>query len=478
MDIRIKKIKMSKHIPKKILLPHLNLTKVAQENEIGSTTIYVEQTNLNYSVKNDTNFNNTFNLFPIVLDTNGIPWAEAVIYILSRLKDTSNPVMGTYSSIAEDLAIYRKFLDESGLDWTSFPNQKLMRPTYRFNGHLKLLVGSGQMAVSTAKRVMGSVISFYRWTQEERLLKIDNLPWKETDRYIEITNSQGFARSKKVVSTDLNINLKNQKDPYTDSIDDGGKLRPLSVEEQKWLINALDKLGNTEMKLIHLFSLLTGARIQTVLTLKLKHINQKIEKNHSNEIRLPIGPGTGIDTKNDKQMVLHIPKWFYEQLQVYAYSERATKRRLKAQGGDNENQYLFLSIRSVPLYEDKSSQQTYNPQNNLRHSKIGQGVRQFITEKVIPFIRENHNANFHYRFHDLRATAGMNWTDYGLSLVEKKELTLKEVREFVKTRMGHESSSVTDRYLQYRQNKKLTKNINLSYEEWIAKLSNNKESNE
>lgn len=469
---------MSKHIPKKILLPHINLTKVALENEIGAKNINIEQCNVHYSVKNDTSFNNNFNLFPIVLDTNGVPWQEAVIYILSRLKETSNPVMGTYASIAEDLAIYKRFLDESGLDWTSFPIQKLMRPTYRFNGHLKLLVGSGTMAISTAKRVMGSVISFYRWIQEENLLKIDNLPWKEKDQYIEITNSLGFRKSKKVFSTDLNINLKTQKDPYTENIEDGGKLRPLNLEEQKLLIGALDKLGNIEMKLIHLFSLLTGARIQTVLTLKLKHVNRKTEHDSSNEIRLPIGPGTGIDTKNDKQMVLHIPTWFYEQLQTYAHSERATKRRLKAIGGDNENQYLFLSVRSVPLYEDKSSQQTYNPKNNLRHSKMGQGVRQFITEKVIPFIRDNNNANFHYRFHDLRATAGMNWTDYGLSLVEKKELTLREVREFVKTRMGHESSSVTDRYLQYRQNQKLIKNISLSYEEWIAKLSNNKESNE
>lgn len=472
---------MSKHIPKKILLPHINLTKIAEENDSLAENINIEKYNINYKVVNDTNFNNSFNLFPIVLDKNGIPWQEAVIYILSRLKDTLNPVMGTYASIAEDLSIYKKFIDEENLDWTNFPSQKLMRPTYRFNGYLKLLVSSGDMALSTAKRTIGTVISFYRWIQEEKLLTISNPPWKEKDQYIEIKNAQGFNISKTINSTDLNISIKSQNDPYSETIDDGGQLRPLTLEEQKWLIDALNHLGNTEMKLIHLFSLLTGARIQTVLTLKVKHINQQVIDNNSNEIRLPIGPGTSIDTKNDKKMVLHIPKWFYEQLQIYVHSERAIKKREKAQGGNNENQYLFLSVRSVPLYEDKSSQRTYNPENELRHNKIGQGVRQFITEKVIPFIRNKYEApNFHYRFHDLRATAGMNWTDYGLSLVEKKELTLKDVREFVKTRMGHESSSVTDRYLQYRQNQKLTKNISLSYEEWIAKLSinNNKDLDE
>lgn len=463
---------MSKPIPKKILLPHLKLTKVAKEKEDGATAVNIPKSSLTYHTKPDTNFNNNFNLFPVVLDGNGIPWAEAIIYILSRLKDSMYPNMATYASIAEDLSIYRRFLDESGLDWTSFPTQKLMRPTYRFNGHLKLLVSSNDMAVSTAKRTMGTVIAFYRWIQEEKLLTIANPPWKETDHYIEIKNSQGFSGLTKTGSTDLNISIKSQNDPYGETIEDGGKLRPLPLQEQKWLIDALDSLGNTEMKLIHLFSLLTGARIQTVLTLRVKHITQDLDSILSGELRLPVGPGTGIDTKNDKKMVLHIPKWFYEQLQTYAYSDRAKNRRLKAQGGNNENQYLFLSVRSVPLYEDKATKQHYNPENTLRHNKVGQGVRQFITEKVIPLIREKHNVpNFHYRFHDLRATAGMNWTDFGLSLVEKKKLNLREVREFVKTRMGHESAAITDRYLQYRQHQELTKEITIEYEDWIKMLS-------
>lgn len=463
---------MSKPIPKKVLLPNLKLTKLAAEADDGSTIINLPNSALSYHTKPDTSFNNSFNLFPIVLDSQGKPWSEAVIYILSRLKDTMHPVMGTYASIAEDLCVYRRFLDDSGLDWTSFPTQKLMRPTYRFNGHLKLLVSSGEMALSTAKRTMGTIIAFYRWIQEEKLLKIDNPTWKESDQYIEIKNAQGFSKLKKINSTDLDISIKSQNDPYEETIEDGGKLRPLPLQEQKWLIDALDSLGNTEMKLIHLFSLLTGARIQTVLTLKVKHVLQDLDAILSNEIRLPVGPGTDVDTKNDKKMILHIPKWFYSQLQTYAYSDRSKKRRLKAKGGDNENQYLFLSVRSVPLYEDKGAKQNYNPENTLRHNKVGQGVRQFITEKVIPFICKKYNVqNFHYRFHDLRATAGMNWTDYGLSLVEKKKLNLREVREFVKVRMGHESAAVTDRYLQYRQHQQLTKEVTIGYEEWIKMLS-------
>lgn len=251
-------------------------------------------------------------------------------------------------------------------------------------------------------------------------------------------------------------------------------MRPLTQLEQSWLIDALDNLGNTEMRLIHLFSLLTGARIQTVLTFKIKHFNKVVDV--TKDVRLSVGPGTGIDTKNDKKMILHIPCWFYEKLQIYMNSERTIKRRIKTTGGDNENQSLFLSVRSVPLYEDKESLNSFNPNKTLRHNKVGQGVRKFIVEKVIPYIREKYNApDFNYRFHDLRATAGMNWTDYGLSLVEKQQLSLRDVREFVKTRMGHESVSVTDGYLQYRQNQKLVQSISIGYEDWIKKMSERKE---
>jgi hypothetical protein len=51
----------------------------------------------------------------------------------------------------------------------------------------------------------------------------------------------------------------------------------------------------------------------------------------------------------------------------------------------------------------------------------------------------------------------MNWTDHQLRLVELGQSTLHQAREFVRIRLGHNSSSVTDRYLQYRHNVKLAR---------------------
>ncbi len=72
----------------------------------------VHQCNVDYDVVVDTNFHTSFNLFPVVLNRDGSPCREAVVYILKRLNDSISPVMGTYASIAEDLAIYKRFIDD------------------------------------------------------------------------------------------------------------------------------------------------------------------------------------------------------------------------------------------------------------------------------------------------------------------------------------------------------------------------------
>lgn len=412
-----------------------------------------------------------FNLFPIVLGSDGAPWAEATVYLLSRLEGAVAPTMATYSSIADDLAAYRRFLDESKIDWTKFPIHKLSRPTYRYNGHLRLAVQAGDIAASTARRRMGTVVAFYSWLRAERVFTPEHPPWKESDRYIELKDIKGFKVTKQVTTTDVSIKAPKQIDPYAGTIDDGGKLRPLSVDEQGWLVNALLALGNTEMTLIHLLGLLTGARIQTILTFRVGHALLEQPAPPVAELRIPVGFGTSIDTKNDKQMVLHVPVWFYQMLRVYALSDRARKRRMRAEGGDAEEQYLFLSVRGTPLYRSREEALDFNEENALRHAKAGQGVRQFTVERVIPYIREWYDPQFHYRFHDLRASFGMNLTDHQLALVAAGEITLHQAREYVKTRMGHESSAITDRYLQYRDNLKLVRQVGYDYDQHLRMLT-------
>jgi len=473
---------------RKIILPTFQLTTVTESTHLNATLVVVPSRNEaseesyyiqpKYKATDNNNcdglphFKQTvYRCFPVVLDSMHVPWAEANVYILSRLIDALDSSMSTYISIAEDLAAYRAFLDETGLDWMNFPSQKLMRPTYRFRGHIKYLCGTGEIAVSTARRRMGSVIRFYRWLIRENIFIPEYSPWKESDCFIEIKNTHGFASRLKVQTTDISIVLPKQCDPYDGSIEDGAKLRPLSHEEQEWVLDALISSGNTEMLLIHLFGFLSGARIQTILTFRVKDVSKEIDVEQK-EVRIPVGFGTGIDTKRGKRMVLHLPAWFYDALQRYANSNRAKMRRMKAIGGDVQEQYLFLSVRGAPLYQSKEDMNTSGINNVVRHVKSGQGVRQFIKEKIIPFIQEKYKAtSFHFQFHDTRATAGMNWTDHQLGLVEQGIITLHQAREYVKVRMGHASSETTDKYLRYRHNLKQVRWALEGYENHLKELA-------
>lgn len=475
---------INKKSARKLVLPRLSLTEVvctdhphAVEVAIAGETYFVrpchDEVNggrLDSQPKWKTA---QFNLFPVVLCSDGAPWAEATVYILSRLEGSISPTMGSFASIADDLTAYRQFLDDfPHINWIEFPKNKLLRPTYRFRAQLGLQINAGEIAASTARRRMSSVIRFYRWLRAEQVLMPDNTPWIETDKYIEVIDARGMKGAIKVQTTDLRVSIPKQSDPFADSINDGGRLRPLPQHEQRWLLDALIEHGHTELTLIHLFALVTGARIQTILTFKVGSILARhLVSPFSEDVRIPVGPGTGIDTKGDKQMTLLIPVWFYEKLATYAHSKRAAKRRERAKGGDTLGQYLFLSARGVPLYESKADAAIYDDTNVLRHSKRGQAIRQLITDYIKPIVRKAHAPQFHYQFHDLRATYGMNLTDEQLKKVARGEITLHEAREFVKSCMGHASASTTDLYLEYRGKLEFTRSVNNGWGDHLEEIA-------
>lgn len=455
---------------RKIVLPCFTLTELCESTDDGAVQIvlpngasesaYYERPKLTRTGQRLDGRGSwkpsQFNVYPVVLHATGLPWPEANAYILSRLENTLNPSMSTYDGIADDLAAFCRFLDDEAIDWRIFPDQKLSRPTYRYSAYLSRAVNSGEIAGTSAKRRMSSVIAFYKWMKSDGMFLPKNLAWRDSDVFLKLTGTYGFEYTKKVRTTDVSIKVAKQDDPFDGMINDGGRLRPLPMNEQLWVIEALMAQGNTVMTLIHLLALFTGARIQTVLTFRLRNLHAlsdaQLNAAPSTEIRCPVGPGTGIDTKNDKRMSLHIPLWVYRMLLTYAASDQARRRRLLAKGGDSDYQYLFLSKCGSPFYSGKDDSRIFDAGSRKRQPIKGQSVRTFMSEVVIPYVRAHHDAKFHYKFHDLRATFGMNLTDSQLKLVEQKKRTLSEVREFVKVRMGHKSAATTDLYLQFRGN--------------------------
>ena len=243
-----------------------------------------------------------------------------------------------------------------------------------------------------------------------------------------------------------------------------------TYDEQLELIKVLFKLGNIEMTLIHLFALFTGARIQTVLTLKVRHFRLDLPDDLP-EIRLPCGPGTGIDTKYSKKLTIFMPRWLHNQLAIYANSERALKRRKKSVRGDTGENYLFLSNRGSPLYEDLIDRETFNPNQTKKFRASGGTVRTFIVEHVLPELRNKYGNKFSYQFHDLRASFGMNLSDSLTESVDNGDITLTKARNRIKELMSHESFSTTDAYLEYRDKTNTAKLTQERYQQHLAALS-------
>lgn len=458
-----------KELRRKVLLPVFQLSELTTEEDPRALKRAIPQGRnhaaLTYHYRfawdEDAGRGFNYNLFPVVLDRESAPWALGTLYILAQLEAESPPRMATYQSKADDLGAYKEWLDTQDLPEKliyDFPQNKLRRPTYRYRGHLKLQIQAGELAPATAKRRMATVVSFYRWLISKNFFQPDYPPWEDRQYGLVFKSVHGREIFKKVNSTDLNIQAPKPQDPFAGTIQDGGKLRPLTNKEQSWILEATWVKGNTECGLIQLFMLSTGARIQTAGTLRLRHfVNSaphysKALTGNDEVLKLKAGPSTGIDTKNDKNGVLLIPRNIYELLHTYALSYRANLRRSRfyAKHGNHDDPYLFLTQQGNPYYTSKTENLKFNPDLNRRHEKVGQPIRQFIKDHAIPYVREHYCEDFHYRIHDLRASFGMSMTELLLTLVEDKQISLNQARMIVKDLLWHESLSTTDLYLDYK----------------------------
>lgn len=444
------------------VLPILRLTKVSEIPGKGFLPVdhQINGIKVKYwrQIESDeTSQRKTFRKFPIVLNGDGSPWEPAVLWLKDRA--LSNPTKSrSLLPIAQGLRDYKVFLDDLSLEWNDFSSiEKLMRPTYLYLTHLEELVYSGQIKPSTAKRRMSTVIGFYRFAEHDRRLRFKpaNEPWVEKTIGLLYRDTQGFNRLKQIVTTDLRIRVPSGEDALSDTIDDGGKLRPLRANEQTVLVEALKTLGNTEFSLMHYLGLLTGAREMTIMTLRLRDFLSAPSAIPSWPYKVRCGPGTGNDTKFDKTDVyLNIPKMLYRMLHVYGLSERSKGRRAKSRLGDSPLNYLFLTRQGNPYYEGKDEQNALHETTKplRRSSAQGQSLREFITKRVIPEMRKT-LPQFHYKFHDTRATFGMNWVDHVMGTEragnEKYHWAMDQLRKL----MWHKRVSTTEKYLEYRSNR-------------------------
>lgn len=414
-----------------------------------------------------------FRSFPLIVDGSGAPWAPACLWLLDKAQAKPRNI-SSLRPLAQDLAAYKAFLDGLALEWDDFSAiEKYARPTYLYRNHLHDLLNAGELKKSTASRRMSTVISFYRFLMRNSRMnfKPPNDPWVESELGIQYQDDRGFKQIASVTTTDISIKNSPRPDAWDEAIRDGSKLRPLPVEEQRSLVRALQELGNVEYALMHYVALLTGAREMTVLTLRVRDVMLPPDQVPQWSHKIPCGPGTGIDTKGDVANVyLSMPRELYAQLHAYAVSERAQRRRAKTKLSEDPSNYLFLTQHGQPFYESKEDRNALHDSSALlRRSTLGgRPLRKFIERRVIPMVRKSH-PKFKYRFHDLRATFGMNWVDYQMQQAGSEGFAKRYLwaRDQLRKLMWHKSPMTTDKYLEYREH---MHHLQLAQEGWSKHL--------
>jgi len=420
----------------------------------------------------------------IVNSSDGSLWEDGNRYLLWKIQNNPGIDSSTIKSIADKLKSFKEFCDKEKIDYLLAP-KKIRRPNWLYREHIMKRIGKprkeGGLQSSTVQANLSEVNNFFQWLIEVEGVEYKYDLWKEQEIEITFHNNYGIPYSKTVKTKDA-TKVPTSKNNQADTISDEGNLKPLSEEEQMAVFKALEELGNPEMSLGFMISLLTSARMQTTYTLRIEQfipalpqgkdmldwIEELNDIDDNEEVKINVGPGTGCDTKGDQSYNLFFPAWLVKAIRVYIVSERAQKRYKNApdQGG-SEKQYVFLTVHKRPFYASKSDKYY----EEYSDPPKGGAVRTFLYTTLHKRLIKNKNM-FTFRFHDLRATYGMNFINFNMPLVEKGKITELSLLSNLQVRMNHKDINTTMGYLNFYNMQEHRNTIQNDYELKMKEIIN------
>ena len=412
--------------------------------------------------------------FPIIIQGDGSPSVIFNLYLLKKLQQTAQYNCKTFASIANQLVDFQRFLEDEQLDGLKFHKVRQLNAIFKYRTRLIEQANSGLISASSARSRINAVVNCYRFLITENLVdhQLYGMPFQDIYKYIIVDNEFGARRQLAIKSHDLAIHVP-AKAPNSEAIIDGGELSPRTVEEQTTILKALQK-SSREYQLIFYLALFTGARLQTICTLCIKCLLNR-QPDSNGFIRLPVGAGTGIDTKFQKPMTLLIPNWLAQDLKIYINSEQARQRRQKSNYGDSDENYVFLTKLGTPFYTSKAEQQELTEKIKASGSfgtklKLyeGEAVRSYLKVVLLPEIRLIDPQFQSFKFHDLRASFGVNLLESQLQHLPEGHSAMTAV-EYVQARMGHTNISTTLQYLNYKSRLEWRSKIQHEYESSLMK---------
>lgn len=269
--------------------------------------------------------------FPFLFHRDGRPWVEANSYLLSHLQHKDNNARPTDDARrrASRLLDYLMFCEANSINWLDFSGKRLShRPTFRYYRHLLDKGGKGPAVVN---QYTGAVYEFYKFVSEEwhpiDMSRVDNV--KQIKLMLQTaTGTRTMSVEKRGQTRPV---PRKSPVPIGFVRDDSEDLRPLTNQQLSEMLQVIEADDwSMQERMILLTALMTGARKQSVLTLRVRHLRGFTEANLQKDGTYLVyaGPDTGIDTKFDKPQVLRFPKQLADDLTLWAISPLATKRRL------------------------------------------------------------------------------------------------------------------------------------------------------
>ena len=415
--------------------------------------------------------------FPIIVQGDGQPSEIFNLYLMKKLQQTIQYDFKTFASISNQLLDFQRFLEDEKLDYLKFHKLKQLNAIFKYRTRLIEQANAGLISARSASSRINAVVNFYRFLVVEDLVDHQRygIPFQDVYKYIAVDNEFGARRKLAIKSHDLAIHVP-AKAPNSEAIVDGGELSPLTIEEQTLVLKILQK-SSREYQLMFYLALFTGARLQTICTLRIKCLLNREADSHG-FIHIPVGAGTGVDTKFQKPMTLLIPNWLAQDLKIYINSEQARQRRQKSNYGDSDENYMFLTKLGTPFYTSKAEQQELTEKIKASDSfgtrlKLyeGEAVRSYLKVVLLPEIRLIDPQFQSFKFHDLRASFGMNLLESQLQYLPEGDSAMTAV-EYVQARMGHRNISTTLQYLNYKSRLQWRNKIQHEYESSLMKYVN------
>lgn len=396
----------------------------------------------------------TLHHFPYLFHRDGSPWYEAnsYLYSIARNLPVGNRPTDDLRRRASKLLDYLIFCEEKDISWRDFSGRRpTLRPTYRYFAHL---CSQAQRSNDVINQYTGAIYSLFKFiASTDNTFDLDRV---DTVREVKVSFEGIYGRHHKTVVKRGQTKPSKPKGMLSIGfvMDEGEQLRPLTNEELKILIEEIEKdCWSPTERLILRLALLTGARKQTILTLKLRHVNYLAAATLQNDqtFKLYVGPGTGVDTKRDQPQVLRIPQGLADEIIIYSKSKQVINRREKfsaryglvegvSAGDDFNDHYLFLSDQGGSYYMARN-----DPRYNVVSSRPTGQVTDTICRKLLSRVSEKFPRDFTY--HWLRATFGYQLYQRLQPLLAAGVIQPGEEISIIQERMHHRHRETTENYL-------------------------------